>query len=128
MTKIGTPGQGQRGKVHTPRNWDNFIFATTSVLTGSLLLSLEVIKKMLEDILGCADRCNIGLCSSVGPVREGMKFKHGIPPGVDAQVDGQTSNDVHNFVNNMQANQFIPVITKPTRFADHTNPSLLDHM
>ena len=51
---------------------------------------------MLEDILGCADRCNIGLCSSVGPVREGMKFKHGIPPGVDAQVDGQNSNDVQH--------------------------------
>ena len=35
---------------------------------------------------------------------------------------------INNFSNSMYSNHFLPIITKPTRFSDHNQPSLLDHI
>ena len=40
----------------------------------------------------------------------------------------QDSVNVNGFVDNMQVNHFIPLITKPTRFSEQSQPSLLDQI
>ena len=81
---------------------------------GSISQFIDCLSAILSD--ECVCRCKVIVTGDLN---------------IDISKDDDSSNDVMHFVNSMCSFNFLPVITKPTRFPtgdQHGSPSILDHI